>query len=81
MADSNKCFLNRCSTAPTPCMPDTLGEGQHTQGPGLLAMLNILKYDGMSSCIDFLCCFVILINSFSDWLNHLSHFNQITAAV
>lgn len=62
-------------------MPDSLGEGQHAPGPGLLAMLNILKYDGVSPTKDFLCCFVILINSFNDWLNHLGLFNQIAAAV
>lgn len=62
-------------------MPGSLGEGQYTQDPGLLAVLNLLKYDGVSPTKDYLYCFVILINSFSDWLNYLGHFNQITAAV
>lgn len=75
-----RCFLDRCST-PTGCMPDSLGQGQHPRGPGLLAMPNIFKHDGVFPAKDFLCCFVILLNSFSDWLNHLSHFNQMAAAV
>lgn len=48
---------------------------------GLLAVLNLLKYDGMLPAKEYLYCFVVLINSFSDWLNYSGNFNQITAAV
>lgn len=39
------------------------------QGPGLLAKLDFFKCDGVWPSKDECCCFVSLINSFSDWLN------------